>query len=167
MISVLSGTAMLEETKLTHLVDDIYVWHRINPSTSKQTIWTKRVDSNGDAATGWTDEGLMLTDLEGMTVQLSPVAARTPQGIYVTWRDNRNGQLQYVSQHVSYDGQRLWNSEGEILANRDNEQEFATISVVHNGIVTTWCENVNGMHDIIAKKYDFAGNDLWEPWVIS
>lgn len=161
MISVLSGTAMLEETKLTHLVDDIYVWHRINPSTSKQTIWTKRVDSNGDAATGWTDEGLMLTDLEGMTVQLSPVAARTPQGIYVTWRDNRNGQLQYVSQHVSYDGQRLWNSEGEILANRDNEQEFATISVVHNGIVTTWCENVNGMHDIIAKKYDFAGNDLW------
>ncbi len=161
MISVLTGAALQEETKLTQIVDDTYVWHRVNPTTNKQTVWAKRVNSDGDAATGWTAEGLMLTDISTMTVQLSPVAQRTPQGIYVTWRDMRNGMLQYFSQHVSRDGQRLWNPAGVSLANRGNEQEFASVSVVHNGIVTTWCENVNGMHDIIAKKYDFAGTDLW------
>lgn len=161
MISVLTGAALQEETKLTHLIDDFFVWHRVNPTTNKQTVWAKRVNTDGDAANGWTAEGLMLTDISTMTVQLSPVAHRTPQGVYVTWRDMRNGMLQYFSQHVSRDGQRLWNPAGVSLANRDNEQEFATVSVVHNGIVTTWCENVNGIHDIVSKKVDFAGTDLW------
>lgn len=161
MISILSGSELTQETKLADVVEDFYVWSRVNPATNQFSVWTKRVDENGGAHTGWEDAGMRVSNDEGITTQLSPVSKATPQGIYVTWRDKRNGILQYFSQHISREGQILWDPLGVEVADFGNEQEFAAVTVSHNGIVTTWCENIGGMHDILAKKYAFNGDDLW------
>jgi len=161
MISVLIGSNRNIETKLTDIIDDVYIWHRFNPSTDRQTVWAKRVDANGDAYTGWTAEGMQVNTYTGMEAQLSPVSAKTPDGIYVTWRDMRNGPMQFYAQLVSWDGEYLWAPEGIKISDSENEQEFANIAVAHNGITTLWCESINGMHDILGQKFAFDGTKLW------
>jgi len=161
VISILTGSSRVHETTLTDIIDDVYVWHKVITAIDEQTIWAKRVDENGDAFAGWPNAGLQTTSMADGIVQLSPTASRSNNGVYVTWRDNRFGPMQYCSQLISPAGERLWGEEGIFLSNSGNEQEYAKTAVAHNGIVTTWCENINGMHDIKAKKLFWDGSDLW------
>jgi hypothetical protein len=161
LVSVLTGSSRVHETTITDIIEDMYVWHKIITATDTQTIWAKRLGDDGNAYPGWPEAGVQTTTLGDGIVQLTPMAARTNQGTYITWRDNRNGPMKYFAQMISPNGERLWGEDGIVLSDSGNEQEFAEIAVVHNGIVTTWCENINGMHDIKAKKLFFDGSDLW------
>jgi hypothetical protein len=133
----------------------------VHPSSS-QTIWAKRIGPDGNTPAGWDDAGLQTTDITAWNVQLLPVAERTPEGIFVMWKDMRGDFIfNYFGQHISRDGERLWADAGVNLADRGREQELPAVTTTGTGIVFAWCENINGMHDIAAHKYSFPGEALW------
>lgn len=161
MVSSLESTQMNNECRLYSLIDDMYVWHRVHPSGA-QTIWAKRMSPEGTTATGWEEAGLQTSDMGSNIVQLLPLAEATPQGLFVMWKDMRGDYVfNYYGQHISRDGERLWDDAGVNLADRGSEQELPAIATTGTGIVFAWCENVNGMHDIAAQKYSFPGEPLW------
>jgi hypothetical protein len=161
LISVLPEGQINNECKLTHIIGDTYVWHRVNPGSGSQTIWAKRVAEDGSAYAGWEDKGLQTTDINDWIIQILPVAKATPQGVAITWKDLRGGILQYYAQHINGSGERLWDSQGLQVAASGQEQEFADIVVTDHGIISAWCENINGQHDIMAQKFSFPGMPLW------
>ena len=89
-------------------------------------------------------------------------AHKTDEGTVVIWKDIRGDFVfNYWGQHISSEGTRLWNPLGVNLADRGNEQELPAITKTPTGIVFAWCENRNGMHDIVAQKFSYPGEALW------
>lgn len=161
-ISVFPSSEMANECRLHALIDDMYMWHRLDAAYEYETIWAKRVNPDGTTANGFSEKGNPMSVEGTSTSQLSPMAVRSPQGINVIWRDKRDGiRFQYYAQNMSRDGERLWADEGQILANRNREQELPALSATNYGMVYAWCESVGGMHDIATHKYGFDGSPLW------
>lgn len=168
MISTLTASELNNECVINDLKEDYYVWERYNPVEFTQSVYVKKVDAAGNAATGWPEAGLKAsTHANWDTVQRSPIATRTENGLFVMWRDQRDDFVQnYWGQHLSSAGARLWDPVGKNLADYGREQEKPTLvnaAEWRNDIVFAWCENINGMHDIIASRYDLAGTPLWGP----
>ena len=163
LVSTLTGTDLRNECTLYDLIDNYYVWHRINPYLASQTIWVKRIAEDGSAMDGWQEEGLQTSTYNDWdTIQLLPKAHKTPLGIFVMWRDYRQDYLlNYWGQHIAENGTYLWNPAGLNLADNQREQEKASIVVNSNGITFAWCENINGMNDIMAQNYSLSGEPLW------
>jgi hypothetical protein len=161
MVSYLEPEEMNNECTLSRIEEDYYVWTRISPLSGAHTIWAKRVNENGTAAPGWDQEGLQATEVSGFTIQILPEVSSTPQGIYVTWKDMRMWPFRYYAQHISANGERLWDTDGVSVADNGVEQEFASVTVTDHGIITAWCENINGMHDIKIQKFSFPGAHLY------
>jgi len=165
MISTLPTNFQNNECTLFSLENNYYVWHRVNPSENSQTIWVKRVNESGGPDTGWLEEGLKASTYSTLPViQLLPKTHITPEGIFVMWKDLRNDFiLNYWGQHISAAGTRLWDPLGVDLADNQREQEKPAITANASGITFVWCENINGMHDIMGQKYSLSGNVLWNP----
>jgi len=165
MVADLTAGTMNNECTLFDLRDNYYVWHRVNPAENSQTIWVKRVNVAGAALDGWTSEGLKAsTYADWDSIQLHPLSALTPEGIFVMWKDMRGDFIQnYWGQHISASGTRIWNPLGINLADNQREQEQAVITANSSGISFVWCENIDGMHDIMAQKYSLSGDVLWNP----
>ena len=163
LISTLAQSDLRNECTLYDLIDNYYVWHRINPALATQTIWVKRVAEDGSAMDGWQEEGIQTSNYNDWdAIQLFPKAHKTPEGIFVMWRDLRNDYIQnYWGQHIAENGTYLWNPVGVNLNDNQKEQEKASIVVNSSGITFAWCENINGMNDIMAQKYSFPGEPLW------
>ena len=163
LISTLAQSDLRNECTLYELIDNYYVWHRINPALATQTIWVKRVAEDGSAMDGWQEEGIQTSTYNDWdAIQLFPKALKTPEGIFVMWRDLRNDYIQnYWGQHIAENGTYLWNPVGVNLNDNQKEQEKASIVVNSSGITFAWCENINGMNDIMAQKYSFPGEPLW------
>ena len=163
LISTLAQSDLRNECTLYDLIDNYYVWHRINPALATQTIWVKRVAEDGSAMDGWQEEGIQTSNYNDWdAIQLFPKALKTPEGIFVMWRDLRNDYIQnYWGQHLAENGTYLWNPVGVNLNDNQREQEKASIVVNSSGITFAWCENINGMNDIMAQKYSFPGEPLW------
>ncbi len=163
LISTLAQSDLRNECTLYELIDNYYVWHRINPALATQTIWVKRVAEDGSAMDGWQEEGIQTSNYNDWdAIQLFPKAHKTPEGIFVMWRDLRNDYIQnYWGQHIAENGTYLWNPVGVNLNDNQKEQEKASIVVNSSGITFAWCENINGMNDIMAQKYSFPGEPLW------
>jgi hypothetical protein len=163
VISVLPVNNQNNECTLYSLIDNYYVWHRVDPSAGTYTIWAKRVDESGAAMPGWLNEGMKASTHDNWdTIQYHPLAQKTPEGIFVMWKDKRDDFIQnYWGQHISASGTRLWDPLGINLADEGREQEQPAVTVTNSGINFTWCENIDGVHDIKASKYSFAGSPLW------
>ena len=163
MVSFLEGDDQIaNENRLAHLVEDYYVWSRVHPASGSEYVEVRRMANDGQSAPGWNDAGMGTTEgLTGLIVNRSPVAQVTPHGIYIAWQDFRTWIMRYYGQHISSSGARLWNPEGVNLSASPREQELATATVTDNGIITAWCENVAGNHDIMAQKFSFTGEKFW------
>lgn len=165
MISALGITELNNECELNDMVSNHYVWQRYDPMEGTQSIYVQRVNTAGDPNPGWPVGGLKAsTHANWDTAQLWPVATLTDNGLFVMWRDGRDDFIQnYWGQHISGDGQRLWDPLGINLADYGREQERPALlrNGRTNSITFAWCENINGMHDIIAQRYSLLGNTQW------
>ncbi len=162
LISVLPTGSENSECTLYSLNDSYYMWHRYS-SDNTQTIWVKRVDSNGDAYAGWDNEGHKASTYNDWdTFQILPVAHLTPSGLFVMWKDMRGDFIpNYWGQHFGPSGVREWDPLGVNLADRQNEQERPVVTSSQSGVTFAWCENLNGVHDIAIHKYALNGSPLW------
>lgn len=165
VISVLPPNNQNNECTMYSLLDNYYVWHRVDPMAGSYTVWVKRVDPSGAAMPGWANEGMKASTHDNWdTSQYHPLAQKTPQGIFVMWKDGREDFVKnYWGQHISADGTRLWNPLGVNLADNGREQEQPAVTASNSGISFTWCESIEGVHDIMAQKYSFSGDALWSP----
>ncbi len=166
MVSALPANELNSECVLNDMVRDYYVWQRYNPLEGTQSVYVKRMAADGNPVTGWPDSGLMAsTHSNWDTMQMFPVASHTGSGLFVMWKDGRDDFIQnYWGQNISQDGQRLWDPLGVNLADYEREQEKPALikdNPFPSNITFAWCENINGMHDIIAQRYDYFGNPLW------
>ncbi|MDD2230643.1 MAG: FlgD immunoglobulin-like domain containing protein, partial [Candidatus Cloacimonetes bacterium] len=163
VISVLPDNNQNNECTLYSLLDNYYIWHRVDPMAGNYTVWAKRVDAAGDATTGWPNDGMKASTHDNWdTVQYHPVAQQTPEGIFIMWKDSRDDYISnYWGQHISADGIRLWDPLGVNLADSEREQEQAAATVTSSGINFVWSESINGVHDISAQSFSFPGSPLW------
>ncbi|MEN6444679.1 MAG: FlgD immunoglobulin-like domain containing protein [Candidatus Cloacimonas sp.] len=164
LISTVAQSDMNNECTLYSLNDNYYVWERINPSLDTRTVWVKRVAEDGSAMDGWNEEGLQTSTYNNSDdlKQMVPTAKVTPEGIFIMWKDWRvDYVLNYWGQHISGNGTCLWDPLGVNLADNHREQDFPSVNVNSNGITFTWCENIDGTLDIMAQRYSFQGNSLW------
>ncbi len=163
MVSTLAQADQNNECTLYDLIDNFFVWHRVNPSDNSQTIWVKKLNENGGPDTGWLEEGLKTSTYADMpNIQLLPAAHKTPDGIFVMWKDLRDDFiLNYWGQHISGSGSRIWNPLGVNLAENQREQEKPAITTNNTGITFVWCENIDGMHDIMGQRFSLNGDPLW------
>ncbi len=162
LISTLAQSDLRNECTLYDLIDNYYVWHRINPALATQTIWVKRVAEDGSAMDGWQEEGIQTSNYNDWdTIQLFPKAHKTPEGIFVMWRDLQRLYSELLGTASAENGTYLWNPVGVNLNDNQREQEKAFIVVNSSGITFAWCENINGMNDIMARKYSLSGEPLW------
>jgi hypothetical protein len=166
MVSTLAAAELNNECVLNDLKGQYYVWQRYNPLDATQSVYVKKVNSSGDADTGWPAEGLKAsTHANWDTIQMFPIATKTDQGLFIMWRDGRDDFVQnYWGQHLSTAGERLWDPLGVNLADYGREQEKPTLvdnDHFRDSIIFALCENINGMHDILAQKFSLAGVPLW------
>lgn len=166
MVSTLTGAELNDECVITDLKENYYSWQRFKPSDFTQSVYVKKLGPDGSAATGWPTAGqLASTHSNYDTAQRFPLSVKTDQGLFLMWQDGRDDFIQnYYGQHLSSSGERLWDPLGVNLADYGREQEKTTLvdkDGFRNEIVFAWCENINGMHDIIAQKYSLAGTPLW------
>ncbi len=166
MVSALPTDQLNNECVLNDLKGQYYVWQRYNPLEGTQSVYVKKLNALGEPDTGWSNEGLKASTHQNWdTIQIFPISTLTEDGIFMMWRDGRDDFIQnYWGQHVSASGQRLWDDLGVNLADYGREQEKPTLvdhDQYRNSIIFAWCENINGMHDIIAQKYSLAGVPQW------
>jgi hypothetical protein len=166
MVSYLTGTGLTSECVINDLKENYYSWQRYDPSDGTQSIYVKKVATDGNAATGWPDAGLKAsTHSNWDTTQRFPISTRTDNGLFVMWKDQRGDFIEnYYGQHLSDSGERLWDPLGVNLADYGREQEKPTLvdsPQFRSDIIFAWCENINGMHDIIAQNYSLAGVTQW------
>ncbi len=154
------------DCRLTDLKDNYFTWQTFNPADFTESVYVKKLGTDGNAAAGWPEAGqLASTHSNWDTTQRFPLTTKTDQGIFVMWQDQRDDFIQnYYGQHLSASGERLWDPLGVNLADYGREQEKPSLvdkDGFRGDIIFAWCENINGMHDIIAQKYSLAGTPLW------
>ena len=80
-------------------------------------------------------------------------------------KDARGDDIEnYYGQHISSNGERLWDPLGVNLADYGREQLNVSIAenpLYRNEIVFAWTENIAGMGDILTQKYSLTGIPQW------
>lgn len=166
MVSILSGADLNNQCVITDLKENYYVWQHFVPSDWTQSVYVKKVGTDGNSAPGWPDAGQRASTYSDYDNEQSfPLATQTDQGIFVMWEDKRDDGIQnYYGQHLSSTGARLWDPLGVNLADYGREQEKPTLvdkDGFRSEIIFAWGENIDGTHDIIGQKYSLAGAPQW------
>ena len=101
----------------------------------------------------WDSSVSIIENTDGQQFQDATVTAN---GIFITWKDFRNGNSDIFAQHVSFEGEILSNNPNGIsLCEEVNDQSSASVAYVsiYNTSTTCWEDFRNGTHwDIFVKK---------------
>ena len=156
------------ECTLNDLKENYFSWQDANLTEYTQSIFTKKVEATGETAQGWPESGLQVSTYpinNWDCKQRFPVSTLTDEGIFVMWKDARGDDIEnYYGQHISPNGERLWDPLGVNLADYGREQLNVSIAdnpLFRNEIVFAWTENIAGMGDIIAQKYSLSSIPQW------
>lgn len=159
---------LYHECSQNELKENYFTWQDANLIEFTQSIFTKKVDANGQTAQGWPESGLQVSTYPITNWdcrQRFPVSTLTDEGIFVMWKDARGDDIEnYYGQHISSNGERLWDPLGVNLADYGREQLNVSIAenpLYRNEIVFAWTENIAGMGDILTQKYSLTGIPQW------
>lgn len=90
-------------------------------------------------------------------------------GAYCIWSDFRNDpkiftKSQIYAQHLSSDGQPLWEQNGIVICNLSkNQQQANGIEDAAGGFIVVWWDDRDIFADIYAQRVSAEGNLLWNP----
>ncbi len=98
-------------------------------------------------------------------------ATTTEEGVFITWKDSRNGNSDIFAQHISFDGEILSNSPNGIsLCEENNDQSGVSTTFVstYNTTTTCWEDFRNGTHwDVYCKEVDLESHTVGEEFSLS
>lgn len=138
------------------------VWWDI--STPDWNIFAQRIDKNGN--TTW-DPPIPVCTAQGN--QGAPTLV--PDGIggvFCVWTDYRNDPNLYTTaqlyaQHLSKDGETLWQEDGILICNLDsNQQQPNCISDGAGGFIVVWRDERHIFADLYAQRINNEGQILWD-----
>jgi hypothetical protein len=136
------------------------------------------VDNNGGAIIAWTDgRGYMVTEYEIYAQKLDPngniqwgsngkcvcnayydqwlsgIINDGKDGAILAWIDDRNGDEDVYAQRIDPDGDALWQSNGSVICNAEDDQDAAFLTNDgKGGAIITWRDTRNDTGDIYAQR---------------
>ncbi|MBC8384212.1 MAG: T9SS type A sorting domain-containing protein [Candidatus Cloacimonetes bacterium] len=146
---------------LEDLVENYYIWQ--NGLFPDWNICVKLVDENGDAAPGWSAEGLEICVANSN--QEKAKGLLVPEGLLIIWDDYRSGNRDIYGQLVTADGNILWQEDGVPLVSQINNNYYHYSEMIYEEGVfyLVWQDNCSGIsNDIYMQKFDMTGTALWE-----
>ncbi len=141
----------------------IIVWNDFR-SGNYSDIYAQKINSNG--AVQWAANGIPVCS--AVNDQRNPtVVSDGSGGAIITWQDQRDGAFDIYAQRIDANGNSLWTSEGVVICNAANKQEYPQIaSDASNGAIITWQDNragtsLNPDYDIYVQRINANGNVQW------
>ncbi len=136
-----------------YLKDDKIIWtHYISPSKYLNVL---RLDENGQAAPGWEEDGLVITDNLYLSVK---IVEEFEGGLLIFWEEYNYPIHSVYGQYVSNDGEILW---------EDGGQEYITGEITIRD-VEFYEENLyilfenHETSELQLARYDLYGNAQWD-----
>ena len=132
------------------LVGKYYIW--TNENWPDNNIYVKLVDDDGNTASGWPEDGLLVCGAPES--QSLPKGILTNEGLLVLWTDNRTGTSDIYAQLVTEDGNTLWADNGISIV--DFEQDQTSPTFIYNQseekIIIAWEDFRSANKDIFMQK---------------
>jgi prepilin-type N-terminal cleavage/methylation domain-containing protein len=140
--------------------NDIFVFWA-DDRNANQDIYAQKYNPAGTKLWG---ADLLVNSDGGSTNQYAPSVAVSSSTFYISWTDERNGNLDVYAQRVSATGTRLWAS--DLLVNTDggtSAQYSPSVAIGADVIYIAWGDERNGNQDIYAQKLLASSTALWSP----
>ena len=107
---------------------------------------------NGAGAPQWTPNGIPVCAETG-NQRYSRIVANGLGEFIITWQDSRNGSSDVYAQKLDLNGAIKWESNGEIISEGPQAQEYPYIaSDNYGGAMITWQDTRSGSYDIYAQR---------------
>ena len=129
-------------------------------------IYAISIDSSGNVIDGWNDNGNRLCNYDSDQYIESFIA--TSYGILATFKDNRSGSNDVYAQLISFNGDMLFDENGLIVADADNDQQSSSIAFSDGNpypiALVCWEDfRLGTEYDIYCKYIYFnSPEDQWE-----
>ncbi|MFA6170027.1 MAG: hypothetical protein WCW67_00795 [Candidatus Margulisiibacteriota bacterium] len=138
----------------------VAVWHDYR-NGSGEDVFAQKINRSG--LVQWTDNGLPVCEAPG-TQWYPQIVSDSTGGFFVVWTDGRSGNngTDIYGQHLSAEGQNLWEKGGIALCAAPNNQENPAIIASKNKFIVAWNDLRNNNKDLYVQKFDLNGLSLWE-----
>ena len=140
----------------------IIVWWDISPPD--WNIYAQRIDSNGNSV--WETPNPVCT---AQGNQGAPtIVSDGNGGAFCIWADYRNDTnfittAQLYAQHISADGNVLWEKDGIPMCDLHvNQQQQNCVSDGKGGFIVVWWDDRDVFADIYAQRVNIDGKILWD-----
>lgn len=137
----------------------IIVWNDFR-SGNYSDIYAQKINSNG--VVQWAANGIAVCS--AVNNQRNPkVVSDGAGGAIITWQDERYGSFDIFAQRIDANGNALWTTDGVVICNAVNKQEYPQIaSDAANGVIITWQDDragtsLNPDYDIYAQRINANG----------
>jgi hypothetical protein len=123
-------------------------------------IYAQRVDALGTPL--WTTDGVLVCG--AITEQFEPeISSDGAAGAIIVWMDYRNPpQYDLYAQRVDDSGAPVWAPDGIGVATTSSTERYQQIVADGaGGAIITW--SVDGDGDVLAQRFNSAGDTLWTP----
>ncbi|MCD4818586.1 MAG: T9SS type A sorting domain-containing protein [Candidatus Cloacimonetes bacterium] len=156
VISDLSG-----DDKLTDIVGRCFIWeNEFWPLTS---IYAKMIDENGETATGWPVDGLLISSEQNSWNLENSMGIKVPEGIFIAWQDRRNDQYDIYGQLISNTGEIQWQENGVQLVSAEYDQYLGNFIFDEEALIMIWEDFRNTpITEVYIQKYDMNGDFQWQ-----
>lgn len=141
----------------------IIVWNDFR-SGNYSDIYAQKINSNG--VVQWAANGIAVCS--AVNNQNNPtVVSDGTGGAIITWQDQRDGAFDIYAQRIDANGNALWTTDGVVICNAVNKQEYPKIaSDASNGVIITWQDDragtsLNPDYDIYAQRINVNGEIQW------
>jgi hypothetical protein len=138
----------------------IMVWldYRNGAGFSTKDIYAQKINASGTAM--WTLNGQPISVALGTELGYK-IVSNGSGGCIVTWHDNRTGNNDVYAQQLNSSGSVLWLTNGMVIGNAANDQEYATsISDNNGGAILAWADNRNSSNYDIYSSRLFSNGTL-------
>jgi hypothetical protein len=122
-------------------------------------LYVKRIDSNGNVATGWPDDGLEVCNENGF--QLNAQGSLTSYGLLIIWEDRRSGVKEIYGQLITPEGEILWQENGLPLATGYEDLENLFSVYDDDNFYLTWEVWEGNYNNIYLQRYNYSGIPCW------
>lgn len=123
-------------------------------------IYCQRLDSLGNLL--WGPTGLPVCAASGNQSAVDIVSNNKINGVIITWKDDRNGNLDIYAQNLDPTGSPQWANNGISIGTFLGDQKNPNIvSDKDSGAIVVWEDNRNGNLDIFSQKINKNGTLAW------
>lgn len=112
------------------------VWSDERFGSGNETIYVQRVNASGGVQ--WKKDGIALCN-STHSQTLPIICSDLMEGVIIAWREWRDGYLHIIAQRINSFGNILWNSDGVLISNANNNKYHHEIcSDGYGGAIITW-----------------------------